>query len=260
MSDKMTAEHAMKNLLRKLWKARHVHLTAHEISLMIDLAHIAGQALTAPRVPEGWTERETSLVEFALRRALNAAYSMANESAQKTSAGMYQEGATVKLLNDAKDIESILAKLRSSAPAPADEIATLPPRPSPEVATLNGYPRLQRYGIQWNGPASPISTPMQDGYWTPWHVADLLLAELRERVKELEGYNVGLANESHALQERVKALEGERWNLLSQILDIAMVAGDGVPDAIDNEGHPYQSRALSMHIAEAARLRGGSDE
>lgn len=84
------------------------------------------QALTAPRVPEGLTERETSLVEFALRRALNAAYSMANESAQKTSAGIYREGATVKLLNDAKDIESILAKLRDAAPAPADsELARL---------------------------------------------------------------------------------------------------------------------------------------
>lgn len=35
---------------------------------------------------------------------------------------------------------------------------------------------LQRYGLQWNGPEEFVCTPMGDGYWTPWHVADQLLA------------------------------------------------------------------------------------
>lgn len=47
---------------------------------------------------------------------------------------------------------------------------TLPPRP-PEG---EGLPR---YGLRWNGPQQPLSVPMEDGYWTPWHLAAALDAE-----------------------------------------------------------------------------------
>lgn len=40
----------------------------------------------------------------------------------------------------------------------------LPPRP-PEG---NGLPR---YGLRWNGPTEPLAVQMDDGYWTPWHLA-----------------------------------------------------------------------------------------
>ncbi|QXH42213.1 hypothetical protein [Pseudomonas sessilinigenes] len=43
----------------------------------------------------------------------------------------------------------------------------LPPRP-PEG---EGLPR---YGLRWNGPQQPLATPMDDGYWTPWHLANEL--------------------------------------------------------------------------------------
>ncbi|WMR34751.1 hypothetical protein QT513_08435, partial [Metapseudomonas otitidis] len=46
-----------------------------------------------------------------------------------------------------------------------------PPRP-PEGSGL------PRYGLRWNGPQLPLSVPMDDGYWTPWHLADQLRAEL----------------------------------------------------------------------------------
>ncbi|MBU0808732.1 MAG: hypothetical protein KKD30_02285 [Gammaproteobacteria bacterium] len=39
-----------------------------------------------------------------------------------------------------------------------------PPRP-PEG---EGLPR---FGLRWNGPGQPVSVPMDDGYWTPWHLA-----------------------------------------------------------------------------------------
>ena len=42
-----------------------------------------------------------------------------------------------------------------------------PPRP-PEG---HGLPR---YGIRWNGPCQPLAVAMEDGYWTPWHLADQL--------------------------------------------------------------------------------------
>jgi len=53
----------------------------------------------------------------------------------------------------------------------------LPPFP-PE-----GYD-VPRYGIRWNGPTEPITVPMEDGYWTPWHLADIAIAKVeRERDK-----------------------------------------------------------------------------
>lgn len=30
---------------------------------------------------------------------------------------------------------------------------------------------LPRYGLRWNGPEQPLAVPMDDGYWTPYHLA-----------------------------------------------------------------------------------------
>ncbi len=62
-----------------------------------------------------------------------------------------------------------------------------------EIARLNGLmpeapPRppegdgLPRYGLRWNGPGAPLSVPMSDGYWTPWHLAD----DLSQMLKKLD--------------------------------------------------------------------------
>lgn len=45
---------------------------------------------------------------------------------------------------------------------------------------------LVRVGLQWNGPREFVCTPMADGYWTPWHVADSALAAARLRIADLE--------------------------------------------------------------------------
>lgn len=60
-----------------------------------------------------------------------------------------------------------------------------------EINRLNGLapswpPRppagegLPRYGLRWNGPAQPLAVQMDDGYWTPWHLADQLKTQLTE--------------------------------------------------------------------------------
>ncbi|WLH87871.1 hypothetical protein PSH87_14335 [Pseudomonas sp. FP453] len=41
----------------------------------------------------------------------------------------------------------------------------LPPRPP------DGF-GLPRYGLRWNGPGLPLAVQMDDGYWTPWHLAE----------------------------------------------------------------------------------------
>jgi hypothetical protein len=44
----------------------------------------------------------------------------------------------------------------------------LPPRPPVEQIESD----LVRYGVCWEGiPANPLLVPMEDGYWTPWHIA-----------------------------------------------------------------------------------------
>ena len=45
---------------------------------------------------------------------------------------------------------------------------------------------LTRYGIRWNGPRQPIATPMADGYWTPWHLANDLLQKTIPRPANFE--------------------------------------------------------------------------
>lgn len=59
--------------------------------------------------------------------------------------------------NQVEQLEATCETLRGLQPA-------APPRP-PEG---EGLPR---YGLRWNGPSQPISVPMDDGYWTPWHLA-----------------------------------------------------------------------------------------
>lgn len=59
--------------------------------------------------------------------------------------------------NQVEQLEATCETLRGLKP-------DCPPRP-PEG---EGLPR---YGLRWNGPSQPISVPMDDGYWTPWHLA-----------------------------------------------------------------------------------------
>jgi hypothetical protein len=51
----------------------------------------------------------------------------------------------------------------------------LPPRPPDD-----GDQVLPRYGIRWNDKGEPLSVPMVDGYWTPWHLADRHAHEMSE--------------------------------------------------------------------------------
>lgn len=68
-----------------------------------------------------------------------------------------------------EDAQRAIAELRGLVPE-------LPPRP-PEG---DGMPR---YGLRWNGPRQPVSVPMADGYWTPWHLAEAECERLTGRME-----------------------------------------------------------------------------
>ena len=70
------------------------------------------------------------------------------------------ESLLVKYLATTQAVEALEAevvRLRGLEPE-------LPPYP-PEG---HGLPR---YGLRWGGPDSPLPIPMDDGYWTPYHLA-----------------------------------------------------------------------------------------
>ncbi|KGU87250.1 hypothetical protein N005_01475 [Pseudomonas mediterranea CFBP 5447] len=69
--------------------------------------------------------------------------------------------------------------------AERDQLKGLVPGYPPRPPDGEGLPR---YGLRWNGPQQPLAVPMNDGYWTPWHLAHQLKAEnevLRKAIQSI---------------------------------------------------------------------------
>lgn len=91
-------------------------------------------------------------------------------------------------------LESELARLRGLVPE-------LPPRP-PEG---EGMPR---YGLRWNGPSQPVSVPMADGYWTPWHLAEAERDTLRQQLEAITDISSSYLRELEAANAHRDKLAG----------------------------------------------------
>lgn len=65
-------------------------------------------------------------------------------------------------------------KERDQLQAEVELLRGLKPEAPPYPPAGNGLPR---YGLRWNGPTQPLAVPMDNGYWTPWHLADQLRIE-----------------------------------------------------------------------------------
>jgi hypothetical protein len=66
---------------------------------------------------------------------------------------------------------------------------------------------LPRFGLRWNGPQQPLATPMEDGYWTPWHLAGQLKTEntdLHATLQAAKGEIERLKGENEALRRGMK--------------------------------------------------------
>lgn len=101
---------------------------------------------------------------------------------------MYEKNEILDPESDCIDLHPRFTKLQERIDQLQAECETLrglvpmpPPRP-PEGADL------PRYGLRWNGPAQPLSVPMDDGYWTPWHLADSTRKQLREALELARPY------------------------------------------------------------------------
>lgn len=90
---------------------------------------------------------------------------------------------------------------------------------TPDVAAA-----LPRYGLRWNGPDQPVSTPMPDGFWTPFHIAHQALKvaeeERDESLRQHEVVHESLASilgRDDALTVLARRLVDERNTLLSDV-------------------------------------------
>lgn len=93
----------------------------------------------------------------------------------------------------------------------------IPLRPPHNNDASYQHPALPRYGLRWNGPGEPVSVPMDDGYWTPFHMA----------LEALEALQVDA--------DRYRWLRDESpgaWTL--QVGDLPLFKGD-LDEAIDRE-------------------------
>ncbi len=68
------------------------------------------------------------------------------------------------LLDEIRELETELAKCKAENDQLRGCTPALPPRFGSEQT-------LPRYGIKWHGPQTPLTVPMEDGYWTPYHLA-----------------------------------------------------------------------------------------
>jgi hypothetical protein len=68
----------------------------------------------------------------------------------------------------ALDTIDALAAANQQLQAECELLRGLKPEAPPYPPEGEGLPR---YGIRWNGPGVPLGVPMDDGYWTPWHLA-----------------------------------------------------------------------------------------
>lgn len=80
-----------------------------------------------------------------------------------------------KLLEQNMQILELTAE-RDAALAQVEQLKGIKPEMPPRPPHGDGLPR---FGIKWNGEYEPISTPMNDGYWTPYHLAQKHLREIQ---------------------------------------------------------------------------------
>jgi hypothetical protein len=122
---------------------------------------------------------------------------------------------------------------------------------------------LPRFGIKWNGEYEPISTPMDDGYWTPYHLAMALLQSrpsiadhlVRQIAFSLKAFGPALRTGGviDHIRKELKEVEDNPHDLYEWI-DIAMLALDGAWRHAIRDGRTNEDIAQEVAAALQAKL------
>ncbi len=79
----------------------------------------------------------------------------------------------------------------------------------PELPPRDGRGEgLPRYGLRWNGPDQPVATPMDDGFWVPWHLAKAAEMERTEWKREVESLRAKLVDRRSSIGRGVSSQIG----------------------------------------------------
>lgn len=87
--------------------------------------------------------------------------------------------------------------------------------------------KLPRFGLRWNGPTQPLVTPMDDGYWTPYHIADALLEKSRT-IKLAANLVIKYAEEAQSDTGKVYVIDADWIDGLSEIIDESAAETNGM--------------------------------
>lgn len=85
---------------------------------------------------------------------------------------MYEKNEILDPKSDCIDLHPRFAQQQAQIEqlqAECETLRGLTPEAPPRPPEGEGLPR---FGLRWNGPGQPLSVPMDDGYWTPWHLAN----------------------------------------------------------------------------------------
>lgn len=131
-----------------------------------------------------------------------------------------------------------------------------------EIARLEGLqpafpPRppdgegLPRYGLRWNGPQQPVAVAMDDGYWTPWHLADQLKADSERLARNRDMWKGQVERQAEELTRLRKALTECADSLHAEMLQ---KFGGQLPDDM----HPVTRREYDRDMVEVAGYRAAT--
>lgn len=107
---------------------------------------------------------------------------------------------------------------------------------------------LQRYGLEWKSEKDFVCHPMEDGYWTPWHIATEEITRLQSEVERLRGRcsvhesrlgdyeeymervpSMILSRQAEAVEDAIDKLRSEHNNIPGTVLspkEWALLSGD----------------------------------
>ena len=146
---------------------------------------------------------------------------------------VYAERPVRQFFSDLLALSAQVQRLTEENEALRGLVPELPPYP-PEG---DGLPR---FGLRWNGPAQPLAVPMEDGYWTPYHLASLFRRDYQGAERELsevsraigsvrwmdppDGGDVSLGEQVSRMRADLEAAEA-RTKALEEALGNALAAG-----------------------------------